>query len=79
MAMWGGPKKEIYVPKPKQAWIMPPASIEATDVGYFLDCLEQGRPSDVSATLAARATEILLAGYQSAATGMVVDLPLPRD
>ena len=50
-----------------------------SDVTWFLDCIESGRPSDVSAKVAAMATEILLAGYQSAATGNVVDLPLPRE
>jgi predicted dehydrogenase len=78
MGMWGGPKTEPFVPSPKQAWITPSVSVPLTDVGYFLDCIEQGRQSDVSASVAAAATEVLLAGYQSAATGQVVALPLPR-
>ena len=78
MGMWGGPKAEPFVPRPKQAWITPSVSVPVTDVGYFLDCIEQGRQSDVSASVATAATEVLLAGYQSAATGQVVALPLPR-
>ena len=79
MGMWGGPKAEPYLPHPKLAWITPSAAARATDVGYFLDCIEEGRQSDVSASVAAAATEVLLAGYQSAATGRVIDLPLPRE
>jgi predicted dehydrogenase len=78
MGMWGGPKAEAYVPRPKRAWIAPSSPAEATDTGYFLDCIEQGRESDVSAALAARATEVLLAAYQSAAGGRMVNLPLAR-
>lgn len=78
MGMWGGaPKDPQFVPRQKRAWIAPPHA-GPTDVGYFLDCIENGRESDVSATLAAQATEVLLAAYQSAASGRSVDLPLPR-
>ena len=79
MGMWGPTGPDRFVPKPRQAWITPrPAGVES-DVAYFLDCIEAGRRSDVSAGLAATATEVLLAGYQSAATGDVVELPLLRD
>jgi predicted dehydrogenase len=77
MGMWGGPKPKRYAARVKQAWIAPPAAAQS-DVGYFLDCIAQGRASDVSALLAAHATEALLAAYQSAASGRTVDLPLPR-
>jgi len=80
MGMWGGaPKADQFIPKPRQTWITPPAAESASDVAWFLDCIESGRRSNVSADVAATATEILLAAYQSAATGDVVDLPLSRD
>lgn len=79
MGMWGGPKEARYRREPKQDWITPADSPQTSDVEYFLDCIEAGRPSDVSARLAASATEILLAGYRSAADGESVALPLPRD
>lgn len=78
MGMWGGPKAAAYTPDPKQAWITPDAQERPSDAEYFLDCVEQGRESDVSAMLAAHATEVLLAGYESAAKGHTVQLPLPR-
>lgn len=78
MGMWGGPKAESYVPRSKRAWITPSVQAQLTDVGYFLDCIEAGRESDVSASVAASATEVLLAAYQSAHSGRTVDLPLPR-
>jgi myo-inositol 2-dehydrogenase / D-chiro-inositol 1-dehydrogenase len=78
MGMWGGPKAEPYAPRAKQSWITPAADEQSADVGYFLDCIAGGRESDVSASVTAHATEVLLAGYQSAQSGRVVDLPLPR-
>lgn len=54
--------------KPRTAWSAPPVEVRS-DFAYFLDCLEQGRPSDLSAPLAAAATKLILAGYQSAASG----------
>jgi predicted dehydrogenase len=79
MGMWGGPKAAQYTAEPKQAWITPPENGRPTDTEYFLDCIEQGRESDVSAKLAAGATEVLLAAYESAAKGRTVQLPLPRN
>lgn len=61
---------------PKQTWQSLDAA--ASDAGYFLDCLDADRESELSAADAAATTEVLLAGYKSAATGEVVTLPLPR-
>ena len=49
-----------------------------SDESHFLDCIIEGRESEMNVKTAATLTEILLAGYQSAATGQVVSLPLPR-
>ena len=73
MGMWGGPKKPEHVPAPKHAWLMP-AIPAKDDFTHFLDCVQAGRASDVPAELASHATEALLAGYRSAATGKVVVL-----
>ena len=78
MGMWGGPKAAVYTPRAKRAWITPPSPSQPSDAEHFLDCIEAGRESDVSAPLAAQATEVLLAGYESAANHRPVDLPLPR-
>lgn len=78
MGMWVTPEGSPYRALPKQSWLAAPWLDPVTDVAYFLDCLEQGRESDVSAQVAAGATEILLAAYQSAADGQEVSLPLPR-
>ena len=45
----------------------------------FIDCIVEGRESGMNARAAAMLTEILLAGYMSAAEGRVVRLPWPRD
>jgi len=58
---------------PKQAWVMPPYDGPG-DVAYFLDCVQHGRASDVSARVGAAAVCTLMAAYQSAATGRVVAL-----
>lgn len=78
MGMWITPEGSLYQAAPKQSWLATPWLSPATDVTYFLDCLEQGRESSVSVQVAADATEVLLAAYQSAATGQKVSLPLPR-
>jgi len=49
-------------------------NITKADVTYFLDCVENGHPSELSAIEAAQTTEILSAAYQSAASGKVIRL-----
>jgi predicted dehydrogenase len=76
MGFWQSTQDEVHV-RPKRSWVSAtPAG--PSDAGYFLDCLDAGRDSEVSAAEAALATEVLLAGYKSAASGEVVTLPLPR-
>lgn len=77
MGMWAGPKAPEYTARPKQSWLTPRAPGPNADATYFLDCLEAGRPSEISVPLAAHATEVLLAAYRSAsAGGEMVALPL---
>jgi hypothetical protein len=76
MSFWRSTQEETKV-RPKGSWI-PLAPPGASDASCFLDCLDAGRDSDLPAAEAALATEVLLAGYLSAASGELVTLPLPR-
>jgi predicted dehydrogenase len=76
MGMWETPPSSPYALQPRQAWVTPESRARRSDAEYFLDCIEQGRQSDVSVQLAAAATEALMAAYQSAATGRAVATPL---
>ncbi|MBI3468812.1 MAG: Gfo/Idh/MocA family oxidoreductase [Planctomycetes bacterium] len=76
MGFWSSTQKEVSAP-PKRAWLVA-SDGGKEDVRYFLDCLEQGRPSDVSAKEAAAALEALMAAYESAALGRAVALAKPR-
>jgi predicted dehydrogenase len=76
MGFWVSTQEEVHL-QPKKTWVsVTPAA--ARDAAYFLDCLDDGRESAMSVAEAALATEVLLAGYRSAATGEAVTLPLPR-
>lgn len=52
---------------PKQGWVTPSGS-GRSDAAHFVDCIEQGRPSEVPAELAATVVKVLMAAYESAAT-----------
>ncbi|MFC1597796.1 Gfo/Idh/MocA family protein, partial [Planctomycetota bacterium] len=56
---------------PKGAWITPPGE-GGSDAAHFLDSIEAGRPGDVSAEVGARVVKVLMAAYESAATGRFV-------
>ncbi len=73
MGFWKSGQQEVHT-RPKQAWIVDQQGNLPTEVGYFLDCIEQGRESDLSAARAADGVEALMAAYRSAATGEVVTL-----
>lgn len=64
--------------RPKSSWVQLHEVSGSNDVKYFIDCIESGVESDVSAIDGAAQVEILMAGYVSAAKGKVVHLPLPR-
>ena len=72
MGFWKSTFEETEA-APKQAWLTPRGSA-TSDVAYFLDCIEQGRHSDVSAELGAEGIRVLMAAYESAATGRFVTL-----
>ena len=74
MGMWLLPADSPFQPAPKQDRIGQAALSPSADVAYFLDCLQNGRPSIADHTVAATASRVLLAAYRSAATGMPVEL-----
>lgn len=78
MGMWTPLPDSPFKAAPKDAWQLPTSPSWATDAKHFLDCIEFGRQSEVSADVAAKASEILFAAYQSAALETAVDLPLRR-
>lgn len=76
MGFWSSTQEAVHA-RPKKAWVpIPPAG--PSDAGYFVDCLEAGRDSEINVAEAALTTEVLLAAYRSAASKEVVTLPLPR-
>jgi predicted dehydrogenase len=76
MGFWSSTQDEVHT-QPKKAWV-PLGPPSASDAGYFLDCLDAGRDSELNVVEAAHSAEVLLATYQSAASRQPVSLPLPR-
>jgi predicted dehydrogenase len=76
MGFWTSTQEAVRI-RPKNTWV-PAADAGPRDAGYFLDCLDADRESEMSVPEAALTTEVLLAAYRSAASGEVVTLPLPR-
>lgn len=64
--------------QPRPEWAVPGFLPARPDASLFVDCVERGKPAEVTAFDGAKAVEALFAGYRSAATGEVVRLPLPR-
>lgn len=62
---WGGVDKFEWQTVPGGA---------QSDASYFVDCIEQDRESDVSLSSSAETLRILLAAYESSATGQPVEL-----
>lgn len=79
MSFWRSTQEETNT-KPKESWVpLHRKSGEApNDVSRFIDCIQAGRESEMSAKDGAAVVEVLMAGYVSAAKGDVVSLPLPR-
>ncbi len=78
MGFWRTTQEEVNA-QPKRTFA-PLSNMLAThsDASHFIDCIVEGRESEMNAQQAAMLTEILLAGYKSAAEGQVVTLPLAR-
>ncbi|MEX2287875.1 MAG: Gfo/Idh/MocA family oxidoreductase [Planctomycetaceae bacterium] len=70
MGFWSSTQRESGL-KEKSDWWPVAGEIES-DASYFLDCIDAGRQSDVPASVGAHVVEIIMAGYESAATGRSV-------
>ena len=76
MGFWRTTQEEVNT-QPKESWLpLTNLAAEASDTSHFIDCVLEGRESEMNVRQAAMLTEVLLAGYQSAASGKVVSLPL---
>lgn len=67
MGFWSSTQKSGGI-RPKLDWQTVGTSA-ISDAQVFLDCLEQNRPSDVTAGMAAHAVDVVHAVYRSSATG----------
>lgn len=65
--------------QPKRAFIpLTTGDEQSGDESHFVDCILAEREPAMNARMAGMLTEVLLAGYKSAASDAVVHLPLPR-
>ncbi len=74
MQMWSSSQRDIQ-PRPKDRWVPLAAGAADTDVCAFLDCIDQGRRPQVTVADAVHHVDVILAGYESAASGKPVALP----
>jgi len=77
MGFWRSTQAEVGT-QPKRTFVPLPVDEGRSDESHFIDCIIEGRESEMNVHQAAHLTEVLLAGYQSAATGTPVSLPLSR-
>ncbi len=72
MGFWSSTQKAGGL-VPKTDWWPISAAMKA-DAACFLDCIEEDRESDVPASLAAHAVEVILTGYESAAQRQTISI-----
>jgi hypothetical protein len=78
MGFWRSTQEEVHT-QPKRTYAPLPDVIGArSDASHFVDCIVDRRESEMNVRQAAMLTEILLAGYRSAALGQVVSLAEAR-
>jgi myo-inositol 2-dehydrogenase / D-chiro-inositol 1-dehydrogenase len=74
MGFWRSTQQEVNT-RPKRTYAPLPNTLAArSDVSHFVDCIVEGRESEMNIRQAALLTEIIMAGYHSAALGQVVSL-----
>jgi hypothetical protein len=75
MSLWCSTQDESRVPR-KMGWLAfeDESGWGAAEVSSLLDCLDEDRVPDVGVDLAASASEVILAAYQSPARGEPVQL-----
>jgi predicted dehydrogenase len=70
MGFWKSTFEEVGG-TPKTAWLTPPG-LARPDAACFLDSIDAGRSGEVSAEVGAEVMKVLMAAYESAATGRFV-------
>jgi predicted dehydrogenase len=79
MGFWRSTQQEVDL-QPRRTYVpLPNALTDRGDVSHFVDCIVEGHESEMNARQAALLSEILLAGYRSAALKQVISLPLKRE
>ena len=79
MGFWHSTQQEVNT-QPKRTYApLPDAMPARSDASHFVDCVVEGRESEMNAEQAAMLTKVLLAGYKSASTGQVVTLEKPAE
>ncbi|NQW17681.1 MAG: Gfo/Idh/MocA family oxidoreductase [Chloroflexi bacterium] len=73
MSMWSSTDREIQS-RPKNRRLPLKPSPGDGDIRAFLDCVENGTTPEITARDAQHHVEVILAGYESAASGKPVDL-----
>jgi len=75
MGMWRSTQIESGLP-PKRLWISASGEGNAQnlEIQAFVDCIEKGIESEMNAEMAAQSVAVITAGYQSAASGEVIQL-----
>ena len=76
MSMWGSTQRDTQ-PRDKDRVLPLDGGGQGRDVTAFVDCLENGVRPEITVRDAVHHIEVIMAGYESAATGMPVDIPLP--
>ena len=76
MSMWGSTQRETQ-PRDKDRVLPLDGGGQGRDVTAFVDCLENGVRPEITVRDAVHHIEVIMAGYESAATGRPVDIPLP--
>ena len=76
MSMWGSTQRETQ-PRDKDRVLPLDGGGQGRDVTAFVDCLENGVRPEITVRDAVHHIEVIMAGYESAAAGKPVDIPLP--
>ena len=73
MSMWSSTTRDVQ-PPPKDRWLPLNDTSEHSDIQAFIDCVDSGTVPQVTARDAVHHIEVIMAGYESAASGEPVDL-----
>ena len=73
MSMWASTSRELQ-PRPKDRWLPFDVTEQRADIEAFVDCIDSGSVPEVTARDAVHHVEVIMAGYESAASGEPVEL-----